>query len=248
MRKYLLFLIALASIAFGVCSPAPACQSMALMGVGNCPAGGGGSFTVAMDAVSSGAHTASNTSVTDGSLTIGGSGTLLECEVAWTTSFVTPTSVTWNGTSMTAVPGLPYDSSLNQPLGIYYLLSPATGNHNAIANFASATEIYINCVSLKGGAFSGGTTTFPSVVTGTGNPTASGSLAVATASNDFNIAAFLTQRQSNTLSGTLIYNSGTGGTNSQNADAYSVPGTTPMTDTFAASGYWSGVAVETVGK
>lgn len=47
MRKYLLFLIALASIAFGVCSPVAA--QVTLTGAGcsssNCAGGGGGGLT-----------------------------------------------------------------------------------------------------------------------------------------------------------------------------------------------------------
>jgi hypothetical protein len=191
------------------------------------------------------AHTTvSGTTLTDNSLTIG-TGTLLVAAIASHNASVTITSITWNGTALTPIPGTPFDDGANNIVGLYYLLNPVLGNHSLVATFSSAVpEIYLAGISFNGANLIGGATTFPSVVTGSGSGVTSGSLAVSTGSNDASVSVYESHFPASTLTGTTIYNSSGAGNAIESAASYSVPGATPMVAAFAAPSAWGGIAAE----
>lgn len=113
--------------------------------------GGGGS--VAVDAASTSVISTSSTSLTL-PLTVGsGSNRVLAVMVTWaSTSIPTGAAATWNGTSMTAVPGTNSGSNggCTCTTQIYGILAPASGAHNAVVSWTGATEGHAVAISFTG--------------------------------------------------------------------------------------------------
>lgn len=186
--------------------------------------------------------------ITNNNITVGGTANLLVAALHFSTASVPAgLAVTWNGVSMTAVPGGSATDATFDTTILYYLINPATGNHALTASWTPSCQCVIYGVSWIGANPAGGSATFPRVSSNNfiGSTPATATLSGADTTNSAALCAFSSKGNFGTPSNTSLY-SDTGGAIISAAACYAVPAVTSAMTCAISSGTqdWSSVAIE----
>lgn len=169
-------------------------------------------------------------------ITVAGGATLLVVTIGWHSTSETPTNraVTWNGVAMTeaafashTADGVPYES-----VGIYTLVSPATGAQTIAATWTTITgtaDVYMGAIAFSGTDTATGINAGDTATALTGS-----AINVAGSSDGATVATFLSNGAEPTTSKTKFW--GYDALSPGGAGDYETGGTGTQTHTFSGAG------------